>query len=184
MAFSYRIIIFILTSIRERLTQPRVLRTTGNKTKKIMPMFTQKNVCPCCQCTVHSSDFQTPLSRKEFSLSGMCASCQNETYAATFCEGCNALTLFTERTEANPDVFACKLCHTKANEYGDPKGTVHVTKRCLCCAERFVVYYDHVQGTQDVRYGSLKCNQCEEDPDRTEPLRCFDEARRCSQHCY
>ena len=129
------------------------------------------STCLCCKRTPDMSQLNTWLSQKEYSMSRMCASCQADTYAAIYCETCSTLTLFTERIEQDPSIFACKLCHAVADEYGNPKQTVHITKRCHCCNARFVIYYNP-SGNADVRYGPPHCDKCEFRPEMT------------TTHCY
>lgn len=36
-----------------------------------------EGLCPCCKKKIEMTDFKDDLSRKEFQISGMCASCQD-----------------------------------------------------------------------------------------------------------
>ena len=39
---------------------------------------TENGKCPLCCLTIDEADFKDELSKKEFKLSGMCASCQDK----------------------------------------------------------------------------------------------------------
>lgn len=40
-------------------------------------------ICPCCHGPIEDYDFRDEMSRKEFSISGMCQTCQDKTFRAS-----------------------------------------------------------------------------------------------------
>ncbi len=120
---------------------------------------TNADVLPCSSChkQFSRSCLKQFLSQKEYGISGMCPNCQDETFNSIVCENCNFVeTLFSERVEHDPDVFACKQCGDKVSKPGSPEGRVHVTNRCHNCDERVVVFFDEFfNGT--IHWGPPKC---------------------------
>lgn len=113
--------------------------------------------CICCRKSFNRNRLKQFLSQKEYGISGMCPNCQDETFNSIICENCNFVeTLFSERVEKDPNVFACKLCGDKASIPGITKGRVHVTNRCHNCDERVVVYFDE-SFNYTIHWGPQKC---------------------------
>ena len=64
--------------------------TKPDKNKPAFKMFPkfweliEKDRCPMCESKINEADFRNELSKKEFSVSGMCQSCQNKTFNEDF----------------------------------------------------------------------------------------------------
>lgn len=42
--------------------------------------YTRKNICWSCKKIVKESDFRTKIDKKEYTISGLCQSCQDDTF--------------------------------------------------------------------------------------------------------
>ena len=40
----------------------------------------ERGVCPLCKCKVYKNEFRDAISRKEFEISGLCQSCQDDIF--------------------------------------------------------------------------------------------------------
>jgi hypothetical protein len=45
--------------------------------------FVNQNKCPLCQRSISAQSFRDELSRKEYSISGLCQACQDKTFGAS-----------------------------------------------------------------------------------------------------
>lgn len=43
-------------------------------------ILVQQGFCPMCQAAIDESEFKDELSRKEFSISGLCQACQDRVF--------------------------------------------------------------------------------------------------------
>jgi transcription initiation factor IIE alpha subunit len=47
---------------------------------RVEAMYTQIGLCPMCQSPIHEEDFTDEISRREYSISGLCQKCQDEIF--------------------------------------------------------------------------------------------------------
>jgi len=70
-----------------------------------------KEICPLCYTKIKESDFKSRLSLKEYSISGMCQSCQDKTFGSEeketpYCDCGNEL--ISDEEERNKICRECK----------------------------------------------------------------------------